>query len=706
MARRRATRRGPGEGVPPGAPAPAIALRNPAARDVALVGAKAANLARAAAAGLPVLPGFAVPVAVVAGAVGAGGFASLEAPQLEALRSAWADLSRDGDRPVVVRSSAVSEDAEGSSMAGRFHSELDVRGWDAFLVALDTVARSAAVVALDGTDHLENHDMAIVVQRFLPAVSGGVLFGADPVSGRTDRVALATVAGGPDALVGGTDGGCQQLLSPRGRVLASDGDLSAAPPPSLRRRLVQLSRRAAAVFGGPQDVEWGVDAAGRLWLFQARPVTALAPAVGTGPIFGPGPVAETFPDPLARLEQELWLVPLRDGLAHALALTGAVSRRALASSPVAVVVGGRAAVDLRLVGGAGEPHGFLRRLDPRPGFRRLRAAWRTGRLRDAFPALAGTLLDTVDRDLAAVPALTTAEDSELVLLLHSARRALVALHGQEVLAGLLLRDAGGAGATGGAALALQALAESREAGVPESRVVVLRPEVLALVPPAIRPLTLPPPAPAVAFAPPVAWAQPTSQEASLREALRLRARWVQELSALCAWELGERLYARDLLARPEQVRDIDLDGLEAALRGQRPEVVPLRPAAPLPAMFRLDPSGRPVAVDSPAERAGQGAGGGRQQGRVVHDVDSIVDGEATVLVTTTLDPSLAMALPAIVGLVAETGSVLSHLAILARELGVATVVGVPGARQRFPVDATVLVDGTSGAVTVLEGDRR
>ncbi|MEY4229686.1 MAG: hypothetical protein RLZZ362_535, partial [Actinomycetota bacterium] len=74
----------------------------------------------------------------------------------------------------------------------------------------------------------------------------------------------------------------------------------------------------------------------------------------------------------------------------------------------------------------------------------------------------------------------------------------------------------------------------------------------------------------------------------------------------------------------------------------------------------------------------------------------------TVLVTRFLEPQLAPLLPYLQGLVAETGSALSHLAILAREMGVATVVDVPGALQRFTPGTRVLVDGTTGAVDVLD----
>jgi pyruvate,water dikinase len=73
-----------------------------------------------------------------------------------------------------------------------------------------------------------------------------------------------------------------------------------------------------------------------------------------------------------------------------------------------------------------------------------------------------------------------------------------------------------------------------------------------------------------------------------------------------------------------------------------------------------------------------------------------------VLVVRTLDPGLASVLPTLGGLVAETGSVLSHLAILAREYGVPTVVGLAGASDRFADGAWVLVDGSTGEVSACD----
>jgi pyruvate,water dikinase len=95
---------------------------------------------------------------------------------------------------------------------------------------------------------------------------------------------------------------------------------------------------------------------------------------------------------------------------------------------------------------------------------------------------------------------------------------------------------------------------------------------------------------------------------------------------------------------------------------------------------------------------GTPAGGGRGVGTVSHGSVRHPPSPGDVLVVRTLEPGLAGNLPGLAGLVAETGASLSHLAILAREYGVPTVVAAHDALNRFPAGARVLVDGTSGEV--------
>ena len=675
-----------------------VSLHDRRALDPDLVGAKAASLARAAFHGLPVLPGFVLTTRVTdSPSRGAGDASRLaQAVVAQELEVAWRRLSDGGRRRLVVRSSSTVEDGHSSSMAGMFTSVLDVEGWPGFLIAVEQVLNSRKAVP-----GLESAPMAVLVQPQLEPRAGGVLFGADPVTGRTDRLLVAAVEGGPDQLVSGLVDGAQYLLSHRGRCLKAEHPIDVISSGDLRA-LSQLAGQVAEVFGGPQDVEWAFAGDGTLHLLQSRPITAVGgEARAEGPVLGPGPVAETFPDPLTPLEEDLWVSPLRVALGEALHLVGTASRRQLAASPVVVTVGGRVAVDLALMGQAPVKRRMLATLDPRPPARRLVASWKVGRLRAALPALARDLIEEVDRQLLSVEAVEDQSDVQLLELLGRSHQALVALHGHEVMVGLLV--APGAPGTTGAALALRALAQARFTGMADDDIPQHHPVVLALVPPAIRPATPLPPTPTIV------WSSPADEAPDpaglLREALRLRTRWVQELTARAAWELGLRLSTRGTLLDAELVRYLTLEELRAALTGEVPERLVERrnaaTAAPLPAAFRTTAAGDVVEVrpGGSGKVGGRAAGGGRGSGRV-HDGDGMPHAGA-VLVVRTLDPSLATVLPQLGGLVSETGSVLSHLAVLAREFNVPVVVGVPDAVRRFPAGSEVLVDGTTGEVSVL-----
>jgi pyruvate,water dikinase len=72
-----------------------------------------------------------------------------------------------------------------------------------------------------------------------------------------------------------------------------------------------------------------------------------------------------------------------------------------------------------------------------------------------------------------------------------------------------------------------------------------------------------------------------------------------------------------------------------------------------------------------------------------------------ILVTTTTTPAWTPLFPALAALVTETGGILSHAAVVAREYGIAAVVGATGATTAIPDGARIRVDGTSGQVTLL-----
>jgi rifampicin phosphotransferase len=666
-----------------------VKLGDEAALDPALTGGKAAALGRAAGAGLATLPGVVLTTAF-SDAVDAGAEVARHAAVREAFERA------DGDREALVaRSSSVVEDTAASSMAGQFESIVGISGFDEFVAAVTTV--------LDSRERAGAADqpIAVLVQPLIDPKFGGVMFGVDPVSGRTDRRIVSAVHGGPEHLVSGEVDGSRYVLDPsNAKVLEFDANDGPTLDRADLRRLVALSDAVASVFRGPQDVEWAITDE-QLWLLQSRPVTTEVRGVPQGPVYGPGPVAETFPSPLTELEQDLWVPPLREAVREALVLAGAATPAQVGSSEVVVCVGGYVAIDLRLAGEIKPKHKLLQKLNPIAGFRAMRVAWRVGRLRAALPRLAEELLDRTDTDLEALPPLTELTTRQLMALLHRSRVILRALHAHEVLFGMLT-DPGGNRMTG-ASVALRVLAEARQDGLSDKEILARSPTVLALAAPRVAPE---PELPAEATALHVTTGcAACSDDGILREALRLRVRWVQEVSGRAAWELGERLAATDDLTEPELIRHMSLEHVEAVTT-KRAVLVPKlvsthehRFGAPLPAWFQLSDKGKPIRAQCAAEvGGGTGAGGGAGTGPVSYDGDDPPTG--SVLVTTTLSPGLGPLLPRLQGIVSETGSVLSHLAILAREAGVATVVGYAGATQDLPEGAVVHVDGDDGRVTI------
>jgi phosphohistidine swiveling domain-containing protein len=542
--------------------------------------------------------------------------------------------------------------------------------------------------------------MAVLVQPQLECVVGGVMFGIDPVDGNRHHVVVDAVGSRVDDLVSGRVTAAHYVLSRRGHVIAvTHADVAPALTRPQRRALVHLARSAQHAFGTPQDIEWAIDENGALWLLQSRPVTAVRAATSSV-LLGPGPVAETFPQPLSVLETDLWIPPLRDGMTRALVAARAVSRRHLAASPVLTTIGGYAAVDVELLGMARTRRSRWRLLDPRPGARRLVAAWRVGRLRVALPELTGELLAAVDSHLALVPPLESIGNGELLRIVSDARRELATVHSLEILTGMLVPEE--AHGTPVQIVALRSLLEGRAGGLEDPEIIAGFPEVLALVPPALAgPVQLPPPAPDA-----IGVGTETVADLTARDALRLRTRWLQELLARAARELAARLTARGALSSPDEAGDCTIDELALVVHGGAPPAdlaaraaVPFGP--PLPATFRLTAGGDIVPRSTGTEFEGVPAGGGRGVGVACNRIDALNAGHNMVLVVAHLEPQLAGVLPTLAGLVAETGSALSHLAILARELHVPTVVAVRDACRRYPPGTRLVVDGTTGEVSAL-----
>jgi len=83
--------------------------------------------------------------------------------------------------------------------------------------------------------------------------------------------------------------------------------------------------------------------------------------------------------------------------------------------------------------------------------------------------------------------------------------------------------------------------------------------------------------------------------------------------------------------------------------------------------------------------------------------DQLQPGE--ILVAKQTDPGWVTVFPLAAGILVERGSALSHSAIVARELGIPTIVGIPGLTERVRGAAEIEMDGAAGTVTLVETPR-
>jgi pyruvate,water dikinase len=116
----------------------------------------------------------------------------------------------------------------------------------------------------------------------------------------------------------------------------------------------------------------------------------------------------------------------------------------------------------------------------------------------------------------------------------------------------------------------------------------------------------------------------------------------------------------------------------------------------------LDPPAPPSDGESTLVGIGCSPGRVRARAKVVAAprADMRVDGE--ILVASTTDPGWVFLMVAASGLISEKGSVLSHTAIIGRELGIPTVVGVKDATGLIPDESLLELDGRTGTVKLIE----
>jgi phosphoenolpyruvate synthase/pyruvate phosphate dikinase len=290
-----------------------------------------------------------------------------------AVAQAYAELTRQNPH-VAVRSSATAEDLPEASFAGQQDTYLNVQGVEAVLQAVKRCWASLWTARAIGYRERNDIDqgavsLAVVVQCLVPADAAGVMFTANPITGKRDQAAISAAWGLGEAVVGGlvtpdnllvgkATGEVQVRETAEKQVMTVRvsggteeqpvlGELRDAPvlDDEHAAELVRLGVQIEELYGMPMDVEWTL-LDGRFAIVQARPITALPEATVEPPTEWPMPepkgqyvrasIAELMPEPLTPLFGTLGRGAINVGTQRLMAKLGGMKEVGLAEMVVTI----------------------------------------------------------------------------------------------------------------------------------------------------------------------------------------------------------------------------------------------------------------------------------------------------------------------------------------------------------------------------------
>ena len=223
----------------------------------------------------------------------------------QAIVEAYKKLCRDiGEKElaVAVRSSATAEDLPGASFAGQHDTFLNVTQ-KALLTSIQkcwsSVFTPRAIVYRKEKGFAHRDVLiSVAIQEMIPSKASGVMFTLEPVSGHRDKIVINASCGLGEAIVGGhvtpdeyiVDKETIRILDKhvfkkemqiipdeKGSTtwISVPADIQDKPALSdeIILKLAKYGLQIEKHYGVPQDIEWAVDAKGRLFILQARPET-------------------------------------------------------------------------------------------------------------------------------------------------------------------------------------------------------------------------------------------------------------------------------------------------------------------------------------------------------------------------------------------------------------------------------------------------
>ncbi|MDD7794100.1 phosphoenolpyruvate synthase [Clostridium sp. 'White wine YQ'] len=208
------------------------------------------------------------------------------------------------NKAYAVRSSATAEDLPTASFAGQQDTYLNICGECELLKAIQNcwaslfTDRAISYRAKNGFDHRLVFLSVVVQEMVFPEVSG-IMFTADPISGRRKTLSIDASYGLGEALVSGiVSADLYQVRDskiinkqiskkkiaiysiPEGGTVTKDVPNEKQEMQALSDKeilsLASLGQEIEAHYGIEQDIEWGLSE-GKFYILQSRPITSLYP---------------------------------------------------------------------------------------------------------------------------------------------------------------------------------------------------------------------------------------------------------------------------------------------------------------------------------------------------------------------------------------------------------------------------------------------
>ena len=202
---------------------------------------------------------------------------------------------------VSLRSSAIGEDSVNTSFAGQYRSELNVSPDNLLPIYKDIVASKYALTAITYRLHkgIRDEDVAMCVgcMQMVDAAAGGVMYSRDPMDIRRDAIYINAVHGLAKTVVDGSATPDLLVISRKEplslikkEIVHKEHKFVCLPEEGVCREVTNEYSNQAAIsdeqaldlaryalrleehFQGPQDIEWSIDQAGRIYILQSRPL--------------------------------------------------------------------------------------------------------------------------------------------------------------------------------------------------------------------------------------------------------------------------------------------------------------------------------------------------------------------------------------------------------------------------------------------------